>query len=152
MTAYLTPLQWRTRTIMPSADCDALDIGEPGFIEARIAIHQGKINGRLFKRYMVPFEAPNETVLGWLTDLVTFDAYMKRGFNPSSEQDGEIAKAAETARVEVKEAADSVEGLFDLPLRESTTGASGVSQGGPFGYSEASPYDWMDRQREEVRR
>ena len=52
MTAYLTPLQWRTRTIMPSGDCDALDIGEPGFIAARLAFHQGKsINGRLAKRY-----------------------------------------------------------------------------------------------------
>jgi hypothetical protein len=153
MAAYLTPLQWRTRTIMPSGDCDALDIGEPGFIEARIAFHQGKsINGRLAKRYAVPFEAPNEAVLGWLTDLVTLDAYEKRGFNPSSEQDARIAAKADLALAELKEAADSVEGLFDLPLRESTTGASGVSQGGPFGYAEASPYDWMDRQREEVRR
>lgn len=152
MAAYLTPLQWRTRTVMPSGDCDALDIGEPGFIESSISMHQNLINDQLRKRYDVPFAEPNETVLGWLTALVTLHAYEKRGFNPSSEQDQRIIARAEKAEAQIKEAADSVTGLFDLPLKASETASSGVTQGGPFGYSEASPYDWTDRQREEVRR
>jgi len=50
------------------------------------------------------------------------------------------------AVAELKEAADSKDGLFDLPLRADTT-ATGVSKGGPRGYSEASPYTNLDRQR-----
>jgi len=150
---YLTPLQWRTRTVMPSADVDALDVGEPGFLGSRIAFQQGKIEARLAKRYATPFASPvPEIVLGWLTDLVTFDAYMKRGFNPAAEQDSEIKAAATTALEEVKEAAESKEGLFELPLREDMKGSSAIDRGGSFGYSEASPYAWTDRQREEVRR
>jgi hypothetical protein len=148
---YLTPLQWRDRTVMPRGDADALDTGEPGYIASRIAFHQAKINARLAKRYAVPFAAPNETVLGWLTDLVTWDAYKKRGYNPSSEQDAEIRSDAELASAEIKEAADSETGLFDLPLRELSTGSSGVTQGGPYGYSESSPYTWQNQQMRALR-
>lgn len=147
-TPYLTLAQFKTRSLMPSEDVEVLEQQAPGFVEARIAFHQGRINGRLTKRYAVPFASPPEIVLGWLTDLVTFDCYKKRGWNPSSEQDAEIKADSDVAAAEVKEAADSQNGLFDLPLREADTGASGVSLGGPMGYSEASPYAWTTKQRD----
>ena len=141
-----------TRTVMPREDVDRLEAMYNGFIVARLAINESWINARLAKRYATPFAAPApEIVLGWLTAITTLDAYQRRGWNPSSSEENQlIAKAAEDARTEVKEAADSETGLYDLPLRQDST-ASGVSKGGPFGYSEASSYTFMDRQIEAVR-
>lgn len=149
MAAWLDLATFKARSIMPAADVDALEALEAGFAAKRIAIRQARMSSRLSKRYDLAFPAGDvpEVILGWLTSLVTFDLYLKRGWNPSSEQDALIAKDAETAEAEVKEAADSATGLFDLPLRESAPGASAVTRGGPFGYSEASPYAWTDEQR-----
>ena len=152
MTAYLDVAAFRLRTVMPGEDVDALEVTYPGFLAAKIAEASAWLNGRLRKRYVVPFAAPvPEIVLSWLVRVVTLDAYLRRGFDPSSKQDQEIIKAATDAKAEVKEAADSKDGLWDLPLREDAQGTSGVAAGGPLGYAEASPYDWTDRQIEAVR-
>jgi len=152
--AILTLSNFRANTVMPVQDVDIVEASEPGYIEARGRHHEARINARLWKRYAVPFDStsPPATVLGWLVDLVTLDAYRKRGFNPSSAQDQTIIDDATRATAEVTEAANSETGLFELPLRENAPGVEGVSRGGPFGYAEASPYTWMDRQREAVRR
>jgi hypothetical protein len=149
----LTVQQFRVRSVMPSEDVDELELRAPGFLAGALADEYSWICDRLKKRYLAPFASPvPTTVLRWLTHMVTELAYEKRGYNPTSAQDGKIAERAATARAEVKEAADSETGLFDLPLRQDAPGASGVSQGGPFGYAEASPYEWTDRQHEAVRR
>ncbi len=133
---------------MPPDDFDAID---PAFVESRLAIGTSEINGRLRKRYMAPFASPvPEAVLGWLTAIVTPELYFRRGWDPASEQGAAIIDAAKRAREEIKEAADSKEGLWDLPLREDTTD-EGISKGGPLAYSEASPYEWLDVQREAIR-
>lgn len=151
MAAYLTLALWKARTKMASADVDDLEGREPGKIDSfLLARSERALNARLRKRYAAPFVAPYpEAVLSWLTDLVTFDAFMLRGFNPSSMQDQLVADEAKRAEAEILEAANSDVGLFDLPLRQDTT-TSGIARGGPFGYAEASPYAWIDRQRERV--
>lgn len=151
--AILTLSRFRAKTVMPTADVDLLEATEPGYIESRGAYHEGRLNARLAKRYAVPFDSssPPEVVLGWLVDMVTLDAYKKRGFNPSSAQDQTIVDDAARATAEVLEAANSETGMFELPLRQSAPGADGVSKGGPFGYAEASPYTWARLQREAVR-
>lgn len=147
----MTLAEFRDRSLMPIEDVNELEAARPGFIDRRIAIHAGRIHGRLAKRYAVPFTAPvPEVVLGWVEAFVTLDAFMARGFNPRSEQDALIKEAATRADAEIKEAADSKEGLFDLPLREDTTGTSGVSVGGPLGYTEISPWRWTTVQRDAV--
>ena len=85
-----------------------------------------------------------ETVLGWIVALVTVDLYRKRGVNPQDPQIDLLVKEAERAFAEIKEAADSKEGLFDLPASEDVDSA--VTTGGPMGYSEQSPYVWADRE------
>lgn len=151
MAAYLTVTEFKIRTIMPSGDVDACEGQHPGFLDAKLSEHSAKINGRLRKRYAVPFVAPvPEVVLSWLEALTTKDGYLKQGFHPESAQDMEILERAKHADIELKEAADSNTGLFDLPLREDMQ-RSGVSAGGPLGYSETSPYTWTRRQKDEAR-
>lgn len=148
--AYLSVAEWKSRTIMPGGDVDALEAQEPGFLSNALGDWTDEIEDRLRKRYAVPFVAPYpRAVLRWLTVLVTRDAYSKRGFNPSSEQDtASIITPAERAEASIKEAADSKDGLYDLPLRADALDASGIVKGEPMGDAQASPYSWVDAQAE----
>lgn len=150
---YLTFASFKVRTLMPAPEVDNLDEVNPGFIDARIAIQTSWINGRLRKRYgnngvnaTLPFgqgQPVPDVVLGWLTALVTYDAYRARGFNPQDPL-GELIRADyDAAKAEVKEAADSKDGLFDLPASTEETDSS-VTTGGPQAYSETSPYVWTN--------
>lgn len=150
MPSPLTLAGWTQRTIVPVDDVTALESSEPGFIQRRLDGAWSWIMARLAKRYDVALmqTAPPDIVLIWLTALVTFDFYSKRGFNPSSESDkAAILDAYAEAKAEVKEAADAKDGLFDLPvLSTNSPSTSGVSRGFPLGYSETSPYVWQDVQ------
>ncbi|HEY6464090.1 MAG TPA: hypothetical protein VIY73_28170 [Polyangiaceae bacterium] len=79
-----------------------------------------------------------EAFLDWLTVLVTLDAYDKRGHNPQDPALARLATRELEVRAEVKEAADSKDGLYDLPTSEDESSA--ISSGGPLGASSASPY------------
>jgi hypothetical protein len=152
LAAYLDLNGFKLRSEMPDEDIDLVEQRYPGYIVAKLDEETAWINGRLRKRYAVPFKDPVPTiVLAWLAKIVTPAIYKKRGWNPSSEEDQDILKGAENARAEAKEAADSNEGLFELPLRQDLPGTTGVQFGGPLGYSEADPYTWTDRQADEVR-
>jgi hypothetical protein len=82
--------------------------------------------------------------LGWLVALVSFDVKTKIGRNPQDPAMLDLTADRDRALAEVKEAADSKDGLFDLPACEDTDSA--VTTGGPLGYSETSPYVSIDRQ------
>lgn len=148
VTGYMSVAEFRVRTLMPQAAVDQLESREPDFLQTTLNDRSDWINARLRKQYAVPFAAPYPpVVLGWLSSLVTPLAYGKLGWQPSSESDkASILDPATEAKAEIKEAADSKDGLFDLPLRADTT-VSGVSRGGPLGYSETSPYAAFDIQR-----
>lgn len=83
-----------------------------------------------------------EIVLGWLTTLVTFKLYRKRGVNPQDPQIEILLAEVERTRDEIKEAADSKDGLFDLP--ESEDEDSAITTAGPLATSQTSPYVWQD--------
>jgi hypothetical protein len=85
-----------------------------------------------------------EIVLNWLNVFVTLDCYWRRGFNPNEPAGKLIVDAVEEAKKEVREAADSKDGLFDLPVSEDLDSA--VTTGGPLGHSDGSPYHWQERQ------
>jgi hypothetical protein len=153
VTAALTLDEFKLRTVMPSGYVDELVMSEgPNFWPAQFAAAQEWIDARLAKRYALPFAAPVPGVyLGWITVFATLAGYQRRGWDPSAKQNELVVKAVDDAKKEISEAADSAGGLFELPLRADTPGASGVAVGGPLGYAEASPYDWTDRQIEAVR-
>lgn len=122
------------------------------FVESRLVIRTSEINARLRKRYAVPFADPTpEVVKGWLAALVLPDLYEARGWDDSDAHAQSLKDAAALAREQMKEAADSDVGLYDLPLAQDDT-TSAISKGGPQGYSEQSPYSWTDAQSDAVGR
>ncbi len=150
----------KLRTIMPSEDVDAVESSESGWVGLKLIDWSDEIDARLRKRYAVPFGTEGTgadagkrvdvppTVIRWLVALVNRDLYFKRGASPSGALDKEaILGMAEKVEAEIKEASDSKDGLFDLPLKASET-ASGISKGGPKAYIETSPYVWTDVQVE----
>jgi hypothetical protein len=148
---FLSVAEFRGVTTMPGEQVDRLEAIEPAYLLGRLTFETGWIKARLAKRYAVEgFDAnPPDIVKSWLCAIVTLWAYKKLGFGALNPEDSDTVKDAETARAEVKEAADSEDGLFDLPMRQDVQ-ASGISQGGPLGYAEASPYTANDRQREAI--
>jgi phage gp36-like protein len=148
MPAYLTAAEFKLLTPMPASDVDALESAAPGWLAAQLEQSSADIDARLRKRYAVPFGSPApHAVRGWLARIVTRRAYLRRGVDPTDPQFAEIVKDAEQAVLEIAEAANGETGLFDLPLRADTT-ATGITKGGPLGYSEQSPYVAFDRQGE----
>lgn len=149
MASYLTLAQFKSLSTMPSASIDELEnVLAPGWIDAQLELVSADIDARLRKRYAAPFSAPVPLkVRAWVARIVTREAFLKRGIDPTDRQFETIDAAATKADQEITEAADSEKGLFDLPLREDTT-ATGISRGGPYGYSEASPYVGFDQQAE----
>lgn len=144
--AYLTLAEFKARSIMFPADVDALETLRPGYTDTRIAVWQSVIDSRLRKRYAAPFASPvPEIVLGWLVSFVTHDAQRARGVNPEDPTIVMMTDDKTLADTQMKEAADSDTGLFDLPLRQDLQN-SAVAFGGPMGYSETSPYVSADRQ------
>lgn len=146
-------VDFRTRTIMPEQDVDQLWTSRPGWFEATVASALADITARLRKRYQTPFTAAGganprpEIVVMWQTKIVTPEAYRARGYNPQDPTMEWSEKDRDRAYEQIKEAADSETGLYDLPLLDVSS-ASGVVKGGPLGYSEASPYSWTDVQLE----
>jgi phage gp36-like protein len=141
--AYLNLAAFKLLTIMPTDTVDVIEAVWPGFLDAQFVLYSSKIDARLRKRYKVPFAAAPDTVKGWLTSIVTWRAYWKRG--GTDEMFAQATREYEEALAEIKEAADGDVGLFDLPLDDSAD-ASAISKQATRGYSEQSPYVGFDQQ------
>lgn len=144
--AYLSPAAFANLSVIPQEYLDAVEAAKPGWLAAQLEAESSLMDARFRKRYAAPFAEPvPEVVKLWLARIVTLTVYLRRGVDATDEQYQDIREAAAVAKKEILEAADSNVGLFDLPLRADTT-KSGVVRTGPFGYSEQSPYAWMDEQ------
>jgi hypothetical protein len=83
-------------------------------------------------------------VLAWLDALVSVDVLRKRGTNSNDPPISMVWDDAKRAREEIQQAANSKDGLWDLPASDDATSA--ISAGGPLFYSETSPYVYSDEQ------
>lgn len=148
MPAYLDLAGFRDLTIVPSDVIDRAEARSPGWIAAQLEAESSWIDARLAKRYAVPFTAPYPSIVKrWLARIVSATLYDKHGVDPTDQQAQRYYDGETAAKAEIKEAADAVDGLLELPLRADTS-ATGVSRGRPRSYSEASPYVSRDRQWE----
>lgn len=147
MSAYVDMAYVKLVGSMPAADIDAVETMYPGTFVGLASAVSRLFDSRLAKRYAAPFAASvPEAVKLNVAFVVVAHLWKKRGFNPGSAQDELIEKDRLEALAWLKEAADSKEGLVELPLREDLPSGDGVERGGPLGYSETSPYKWTDRQ------
>lgn len=156
MSTYLTLAGFKDLTTMPGVFVDEVETLNPGWLVKQIGIQSRWIDARLRKRYEAPFNAYNEdpptplTVQGWLTSIVTMLAYLKRGVDPNDLHWPLVEKAHDTAKAEVLEAANSEDGWFELPSRD-TEDANAVTKTGPLSYSEAGPFVAFDIQSDVAR-
>lgn len=149
--ADLTLEEFKARTVMPAVSVEELEALAPGWIATQIAMTASWIYSRLRKRYAVPFSDPvPEGFKSWIVAIVTAKAFQRYGVDPRDPQYADISSDRKLALDEIKEAADSKDGLFDLPARQDTA-STGITQGLPLAYSEATPYDWTDVQADTVR-
>lgn len=149
--AYLTPTTYADLTIAPPEYIPQVEAMAPRWLAAQLEYWSSWIDARLRKRYAAPFAAAPNTppaVTGWLARIVDCELYLKRGIDPDDKQVDDVKERVAEAKAEVKEAADSTTGLFELPLRAAEPAVSGVSRGGPLMYSEVSPYTWSAVQRD----
>ncbi len=90
-----------------------------------------------------------DVVLKWLTHLVTLDVLERHGVDPADALAVRRADDAKQAKAELEEAANSREGLWDLPVDDDQ--GSAITTGGPRFYSETSPYVGQDVEEERGR-
>lgn len=146
---YLDVAGFTALTVMPDTHVAEVEANYPGWLLNALSNRSRWLDSRLRKRYAAPFVSPYpETVTGWLCDIVTLRATLKRGVDPDDKQFAEIKERHDKAELEVTEAANSETGLFDLPLAVGggTDTATGIVRGGPLSYSEQSPYVFKDQQ------
>jgi hypothetical protein len=144
---YLTLAEYKARALVPSSYVDDIEDHEPGWTEAQLTFLSARIDAQLRKRYAVPFEAPYPvTAQLWLEAMVTERVLLRRGVDATDQQAAHLFALADKARAELQEAADSKEGLYELPLNAGDT-EDGVTKAFPLSYSEASPYTWRHNQR-----
>lgn len=149
--AYLDSAGLKLLTLAPAVYVDQVEAEEPGWIASQLDFWSNWIDSRLAKRYAVPFASPTPTVVkGWLARVVTLQLYLKRGVDATDGQYASIVDQDREARDEIKEAANAVEGLFELPLKQDAPGVNGVSKGFVQGYAEPTAYDWTDKQRDDA--
>lgn len=136
---------------MPAADVDALNDLFPGKFTAIATSVSAIFEARLHKRYATPFESPFPEALRWhVAQVVAAELWRMRGYNPGHPLDATIEDRRKEALDWLKEAVDSKDGLVELPKRADQAGTSAIDRGGPRGYSEASPYAWLDVQKGSV--
>jgi hypothetical protein len=144
--SYLDLAEYKKYSVLPAVDIDLVESIQTGWVDRKLRAISYAVDARLRKRYAVPFEAPYpDIVCDWVARIMDPVLLKKRGVDANDEQFLSIDADAVSAKDEIKEAADSSEGLFDLPVVD-TADASAISKGEPFGYSEASPYVGMDVQ------
>lgn len=95
--------------------------------------------------YSAPTPAP-EIALGWLVAMLDVDVWTRRGTNYSDPAIVEAVAQRTEALGEIKEAADSKDGLFELPLNDQVQGGAAVIRSAPVAYTETSPFASADLQ------
>jgi hypothetical protein len=146
MSKYIATIAvYKDLTVLPSEYLDDVETRYAGWIDSQLTFWSGVIDSRLRKRYTVPFVDPVPAAVQlWLARLVDVRVQLKRGVDATDGEYQDVSKSASDAMSELKEAADSNTGLYDLPL---ASGESLIVRATPMSSSQADPYQWSRIQR-----
>lgn len=135
-------------------NAEELEAKRPGLLMSLAqAISEADIDDRLRKRYAVPFAQPYITHLKrWVAQILTPEAFDALGVRPSDEIQDRIEERRTQALAQIKEAADSKDGLYELPLKSDSPGTSGIVRPAILSTSDADPYKWQRTQRDRASR
>ena len=133
-------------TVMPATYVEELETKYPGWVDKQIDMASARIDVQLSKRYVTPFIGAPMIIKEWTARMVEVSCWLKRGVRTTDEQFQESRARGDKALEEIELAANSENGLFDLPL--ATGGSAVTATTWPRGYSEQSPYVWLDDQAE----
>jgi phage gp36-like protein len=149
MAAYADIAGLKLVGILPPEDIDALEAARSGVVESVCDRVSRLIDARLAKRYKTPFDPVPIAVRDCAEQLATVRLYRIRGAQPGTEIEQSIKDTQEAADAWLKEAADSKDGLIDLPVRDTDSAdVSAIDRGGPMCESDLDAYAWMDADRE----
>jgi len=144
--AYLDLTEFKLVSVVPASFIDEVELRTPGWVDRRLLMASSFIDARLCKRYDAPFKLPYPlAVVEWCQRIVSVDVWLRRGVSATDQEFQEYKLQAVQAFADIREAADSAEGLFELPLRADTDDGA-VARGFPRVHSEYSPYVWADEQ------
>ena len=151
--SYATLQQVRRLGVMRPSDIDRIEAQEPGITLERAEAVTSVLNSKLMKRYRLPFMQPYPLSLAkYVAVVVSYELLTDvRGLNPESDQKDAAEKALAKVEAWLTAAVDPEGGDVELRAAEAGLGPSAVSAGGPYGYSEASPYTWTDAQVDAIR-
>jgi hypothetical protein len=134
MPSYLTLAEYRSITTIDGSIVD-LCSAKGKDVQRWLDLSSAHIRSRLVKRYAIDWsEVANQPtpdkIIQWLILLVDIPVCKCAGAIPEGRVDDWVREDEQKVEAEIKEAADSEGGLFELPLRE--TGPSAVSKGAPI--------------------
>jgi phage gp36-like protein len=136
---------------IPASVLAEFEAANPGRVAAMIVAISRLMDSYLFKRYATPFVAPvPEAVKFHGTQILSHQLRVIIGFDPGSAQDEQIVDARKAAFAWLEQAANSRDGLVELPLREPDPGkadAAGVSRHKARAFSYRSAIDWHREQK-----
>lgn len=136
---------------VPGAVLTDFETSNPGRLAAMTVAISRLMDSYLFKRYATPFADPVPEVVKFHgTQIMSHQLRVIIGFDPGSAQDDQIVKARDAAFAWLEQAANSRDGLVELPLREPDPGkadATGVSRHKARAFSYRSAIDWHREQK-----
>ena len=142
---YLTVERFNDLSVLAEERVQELCTRRPAFLDTQFDVALRSIEDRLRHKYVVPFPPAHPTIEGWIVSIVQPKAALKVGIDPGDPGYVEMVRLSTEVNLELTDASDMQSSRWNLP-RIPAQDASAIAKGEPFGYSEASPYDWTDGQ------
>lgn len=148
MASYVTTIdEVKELGIMPDDEVDQFEVDYPGIILKYAAAASALVDSYAQKRHETPFNPSKvpDSIKYHTVQLTVYKMYLKRGFNPASEQDSWIKLVYDESIQWLK---DLAKGLVEIPRDADLTPDD--DEMGPLFDTSNDPYQVIDQQREAV--
>ncbi len=132
--------------IMPDNEVAQFEIDFPGIALKFASSCTAVAASYCQKRHEMPWVTVPDAVKYHIVQLTVYKMYLKRGFNPASEQDSNIKLSYDESIQWLK---DVAKGLVELPRDYDST--PDLDENGPLFGTSNNPYDFIDEQAKAFR-